>query len=50
MDMETQIRVAVAWADIFLCEIGKALLYAMAAALAGVLIGLAMVVRKRRRW
>ncbi|MBQ8109557.1 MAG: hypothetical protein IJ124_05280 [Clostridia bacterium] len=40
MDWVTRIQVAVAWADIILCEIGKALLYALGAAFVGALIGL----------
>ena len=48
--MESKILIGVAWADIILCEAGKVLLFMMAAALAGVLIGLVLTARRRRRW
>lgn len=41
--------IAVAWADIILCEIGKALLYALAAATVGALAGLAYWGKRRGR-
>jgi hypothetical protein len=50
MSLETRIQMAIVRADMVLCEAGKILLYGLAAIAAGALIGLAMVVRKRRRW
>lgn len=50
MDWATRIQVAVAWADIILCEIGKALLYALGAAFVGALIGLVYWGKRRGRW
>ena len=40
MDWRTQIQVGVAWADIIVCEVGKVLLYALAAVAVGGLAAL----------
>ena len=40
MDWATRIQVAVVWADIVICEVGKMLLYAFGAAVVGGLAAL----------
>ena len=49
MDWRTQIQVGVVWADIILCEVGKALLYVLAAGAVGGLAALVCEYYRRRR-
>ncbi len=46
----TSIQVAVVWADIIRCEVGKILAVVIPAALIGALLGLAVVGKRRGRW
>lgn len=48
--MQQRILVAVAWADLILCEIGKILAMVIPAALIGALLGLVIEGKRRGRW
>ena len=49
MDVVKCIQVAVVWADIVLCEVGKLLLYVFGAALVGGFCALVWEYRRRKR-
>jgi hypothetical protein len=50
MDVVKCIQVAVAWADLILCEVGKILAIMIATALIGALAALAAEGKRRGRW
>lgn len=50
MDVVKCIQVAVAWADLILCEVGKILAIMIVTALIGALAALAAEGKRRGRW